>query len=193
MKCKNCGAEIPNDATECPYCDAAIVVAKQPVQQVQNQAAVQPPVQSQQEAQPVVEESVVGKEYSFSSVRGTNLAGFINSKIVSNVKLGDDRAYINITPKRFNKAPAVMYDDIMGVDISSNINLYYIFLIILALFSIAAISFGGLILAAIVYFIGLQYKITISQRNGLKVVMYTESKVAANAFKEDIKKVSKIQ
>ena len=40
---------------------------------------------------------------------------------------------------------------------------------------------------------GLQRKITISQRNGIKVIMYAKSSSDAEEFRNDMKQVAKIQ
>lgn len=140
----------------------------------------------------VAENSVVGKKYTFVSTRGNNIVGLLDSKVTNKVEIGEDRLFIETKPKRFNKAPAVLFEDITGIEIKKNINFYYWFWIVIS----AIIGFMGvfyMFLCTLVFlFCGLQNKITISQRNGIKVVIYAGSKVVAEAFKEDMKTVTNI-
>jgi hypothetical protein len=188
MKCKNCGAEIPNDVKNCPYCEAA--VGETPIQN-EVQEAVSPSKTATNETVLSSQGSLNGKKYIFTSASGTNLAGIFNSKVISNVEVAEDRLFIDIKPKRFNTSPAVLFEDITGIDIAVKINLYYwLWIIISAAVGIAAPF--CFIFTIIFIFCGLQRKITISQRNGIKVVMYSSSKAKAEEFKEDMKTVTKI-
>jgi len=188
MKCKNCGAEIANNATECTFCDAPIDAPK-----VQQTKKVEVQVQPKTEVSvSETNNTLIGKEYVFTSSKGANLRGLLNSKIISTVKVSDDRLFIDITPKRLNVAPAILFKDITGITIQAKINFYYWFLIIVS-------AIGGFtapwlfIFTAIFIFAGLDRKITISQRNGVNVVMYAGSAAEATEFKEDMKKLTKIQ
>lgn len=124
MKCNRCGAEIPNGVRECPYCDAVIAAAENqtmPVYQELGQVEAASDAAGQTD---VAGTSLAGKKYSFASTYGTNLAGIFYSKITSNVEFAEDRLFIDIKPKRFNKSPAILFDDITGIDIARKINLY---------------------------------------------------------------------
>ncbi len=135
--------------------------------------------------------SVIGKKYNLSSSKGANLRGLLNSRIRSEVTFSDDRLFINIEPKRFNKVPAILYQDITGVNITVKINFYYWFYIIVSV--LAAITNPlFLIVTVLLFFIGRDRKITITQRNGINAVIYAKTKVEAETFKNDIRKVAKI-
>lgn len=191
MKCNCCGAEISNDVRECPYCDA--VVAKEGAER---EVIYQEPIQTdvvEEMAEEVStsQQSLVGKKYAFASVKGTTWGGIFNSKIISNVEIAEDRLFIDIKPKRLQTAPAILFEDITGIDITKKISFYYWILIIVSVLSGFAVPYF-FALTLIFIFCGLQRKITISQRNGVKVVMYTSSASQAEEFKEDMKKVAKI-
>jgi len=94
-------------------------------------------------------------------------------------------------PKRFNKVPAILYQDITGVTITVKINLYYWFYIIVSALAATANPYI-LIVTVLLFFIGRDRKIMITQRNGINAVIYAKTKVEAEAFKDDIRKVAKI-
>lgn len=139
-----------------------------------------------------IEESSGGKKYRFTSAIGQNMLGIFNSRITSDVEMGEDRLLINISPKRLNKVSAILYEDITGIDIARYISIYFWGLIIIS--AIGAIKAPYcLVCTLILIFCGLQKKITISQRNGEKVVIYSSDKKKAEEFKEDMKSVVKTQ
>ncbi len=136
--------------------------------------------------------SVIGKTYDLSSARGTNLIGFLNDKVISRVTFSDDRLFIDMRPKRLNKVPALLYKDITGVNIAMKLNLYKCFYLIASI--VAAIANPlFLILSVLIVWLGRDMKITIIQRNGINAVIYAKTKAEAEAFKEDIRQVAKIQ
>ena len=140
----------------------------------------------------VYKNSLIGKKYNFASYKGANLRGLINSRIRSEVTFSDDRLFINIEPKRFNTVPAILYKDITGVIITVKINFYYwIYIIVSALCAI--INPLLLIVTVLLFFIGRDRKITITQRNGISAVIYAKTKAEAEAFKEDMRKVARMQ
>ena len=135
--------------------------------------------------------SVIGKKYNLSSSKGANLRGLLNSRIRSEVTFSNDRLFINIEPKRFNKVPAILYQDITGVNITVKINFYYWFYIIVSVLAAIANPLF-LIVTVLLFFIGRDRKIMITQRNGINAIIYAKTKVEAEAFKDDIRKVAKI-
>ena len=179
MKCQNCGAELTEGMVVCPYCATR----------------VEAPVQMPQEAPPVSVpvNSLAGKRYSFISTRGGNMRGIINSKIISNVEVAEDRLIIDIIPKRLNTVPVVILEDITAIDLSVKINFYYWFMIVAS--ALCALVTGGitLIFTALFVWAGRQQKITISQRNGKDVVMYSRNKEDAEGFKADMKTITDIR
>lgn len=185
MKCKNCGAEIPDNVSECPYCDAVVMSVIASEKQPQVQQSDQVPVPES--------DSIIGKKYSFTSTVGTNLAGIFNSRITSNVEVAEDRIFVDIKPKRFNKCPAIMFEDITGIDTTTKINLYYWFWIIITIIGGLTGQVYLFIFTIIFVFCGMQSKITISQRNGVNVVMYCSDLASGRKFKEEMRQVAKIQ
>ena len=136
--------------------------------------------------------SIIGKKYNFASSKGANLRGLLNSRIRSEVTFSDDRLFINIEPKRFNTAPAILYKDITGVIITVKINFYYWIYIIVSVLC-AIVNPFLLIVTVLLFFIGRDSKITITQQNGISAVIYAKTKAEAEAFKEDMRKVARIQ
>lgn len=193
MKCKNCGAEIPENVSECPYCDASVITVDSIETDVDEGAVMQSPVKQSVQTPVLESNSIIGKKYSFTSTIGTNLTGLFNSRIISTVEVAEDRIFIDIKPKRFHNSPAVMFEDIMGIDTVTKINFYYWFLIIISLLG----SFSGqiyLLIFTIIFVVcGRQSKITITQRNGINVVMYCSDVSLGEKFKDEMKQVAKIQ
>ncbi|MCD8180951.1 MAG: hypothetical protein LUF26_05670 [Firmicutes bacterium] len=57
--------------------------------------------------------------YSLFSLRGTNLRGLFESRVISYVFFTPNGLKILTKPNRFNKLPAVNYSDIANVDITT--------------------------------------------------------------------------
>lgn len=193
MYCKKCGAEIKDGSKFCIKC--GVRVAKEdPKTESVCQMPVQPEIVSDAEGQVVVTgEPLIGKKYTFISTRGTNLLTLFQGRIVSDVEIAEDRLFLDISPKRFNKSPAILFEDITGIDISIRVNICYCILIMMTVICGFTISPSYFLAAALLVWVGLQRKITISQRNGQKVVMYDRSGSQAKEFKEDMKKVTRIR
>ena len=192
MKCSCCGAEIVDGVKECPYCNSE-VLAVASKEEMKNQISMP------QKASANVEEpengtlnSLVGKKYYFVSTRGTNFTGLLNSRILSDVEVREERLLIEMKPKKFNVFPSILFEDIADITVSKNINFYYWVYIIVSAVAGFAIPFCFILTLLFIYN-GLQRKITITQKNGKAVNMYTGSKSLAEEFEEDMKKVTKIQ
>ena len=121
------------------------------------------------------------------------MRGIINSKIISSVEIAGDRCLIDIRPKRLNTVPVVILEDITAIDITVKINLYYWFLIVVSVFCAIPTVGAGLILTALLVWAGRQRKITISQRNGKDIIMYSRNKEDAEKFKADMKTITNIR
>ena len=188
MNCKNCGAAISDDVLECPYCDA---VVKTRETAVDNPPVDQPALQQPDEFSIVKNNPLLGKKYSFISAIGTDFAS--RRRVTSNIEVAEDRIFIEIRPKRFQKAPAILFEDITGIDIATRINLYCWIYIILCVIGSCAGQFYLLLLALFLIYIGRQSKITISQRNGVNVVVYSKDRTLAKQFKEEMKQIARIQ
>lgn len=194
MYCKKCGAEIKDGSKFCIKC--GVRVAKEdPKTESVCQMPVQPEIVSDAEGQVVVTgEPLTGKKYTFVSANGANLLGTrFNARITSNVEIAEDRLFIDIKPKRFNKSPAILFEDIIGIDISRRVSIGFCIFTIIAVICGVTISPYYFLSTAIFVWCGLHRKITILQRNGKKVVMYDKSESQAKEFKEDMKKVARIR
>ena len=198
MKCIHCGAELESGLKQCPYCDASIEIVKKEEVVVQQAVIDKPEVVEKVEESDTVnetekDESVFGKTYAFISAVGANFWGIFNNRIQNDVELTDDRLLITTTPKRFNSAPGVMFEDIIDISITRKYTFYakcYIVLSIILAFIMVSL---GLISLAIWLFCGRHSVIKISQRNGKTITLYSRDKEEVEMFKEDMKKVSKIR
>jgi hypothetical protein len=137
-------------------------------------------------------DSVIGKVYNFSTVRYATLKNLVNGKIRSEVKFSNDRLFIDTKPRSFNKVPVVLYDEIIGVTITVKLHLWHCILMLLSIASAIVMPFT-LILAALFFWLGRDRKITITQKSGVSVVIYSMTKEQAEEFKNDIRKVANIQ
>ncbi len=168
MICKNCGNDINEELEKCESCGASY-------------------------SDTVDEKShpLEGKEYFFVSSRGVRF-GFI-TQIANNIKVSDDRLFIETSPNKCNQSPSILLEDIMGITIKTKFALLFI---IAALFCLlGGIVSGGimLIFVPILLWIGYNKKIIISLRNGKNIVIYSNSKKIAEEFKSDMKLITKIQ
>ena len=137
-------------------------------------------------------DSVVGKVYNFSTVRYATLKNLVNGKIRSEVTFSNDRLFIDTKPRSFNKVPVVLYDEIIGVTITVKLHLWHCILMLLSIASAIVMPFT-LILAALFFWLGRDRKITITQKSGVSVVIYSMTKEQAEEFKNYIRKVANIQ
>lgn len=137
-------------------------------------------------------DSVIGKVYNFSTVRYATLKNLVNGKIRSEVTFSNDRLFIDTKPRSFNKVPVVLYDEIIGVTITVKLHLWHCIFMLLSI-AFAIVMPLTLILAALFFWVGRDRKITITQKSGVSVVIYSMTKEQAEEFKNDIRKVANIQ
>ena len=137
-------------------------------------------------------DSVIGKVYNFSTVRYATLKNLVNGKIRSEVTFSNDRLFIDTKPRSFNKVPVVLYDEIIGGTITVKLHLWHCIFMLLSI-AFAIVMPLTLILAALLFWVGRDRKITITQKSGVSVVIYSTTKEQAEEFKNDIRKVANIQ
>lgn len=135
---------------------------------------------------------VIGKKYNFTSARGTTFKIIGSGKVRNEVTFSDDRLLIDTFPKSASTVPVALYEDIIGINVSVKLNAYYIILIILSLVSTPFVP-PMIILAIFLFWIGRDRKITITQRGGMSIVIYSRTKNKAEEFVNDIKKVANIR
>ncbi len=191
MFCVNCGTELKEETKFCPNCGVNLVngLDKQKIIPDKEEIKDLSILQSLEEEK----NSLIGKKYSFISKRGTNITGIFTGKIVSEIEVGADRLKISIKPKKYNKVPAIMLEDITAIDITKSLNWYYWFFVIFSvIITVLYQSPICLIYAIIFIFLGQQRKIRVAQRNGKDVIIYSRNKELAETFKEDMKNITKI-
>ena len=130
-------------------------------------------------------DSVIGKVYNFSTVRYATLKNLVNGKIRSEVTFSNDRLFIDTKPRSFNKVPVVLYDEIIGVTITVKLHLWHCILMLLSIASAIVMPFT-LILAALFFWVGRDRKITITQKSGVSVLIYSMTKEQAEEFSLNI-------
>ncbi len=180
MNCKNCGANVPENAMECPFCSSKI--------EIPTEATVSP-VEVQTQVQP--QNELMGKEYSFS---GNDLVIRGRWGVKHNVTVGEDRLNIQTVPAKKNKIPAIMLEDIMAIQESFHMRTTNIVLAILGL--VLGFAGGGFWCFAITAFVLLLYrerKMKIHLRNGNVLTIYSDNKEATNEFINDMRRITKIQ
>lgn len=187
MKCISCGGEIPEGARVCPYCDVEVVAnTKEPLK---TQETLQPKDETEVKNEPV---SLVGKRYEMHSSQGMNVWAIFRTRVRSVVQVGEDRLLISIKPDRMNVSPVIMLEDVLAIELKRKISPYYWVLIICAICACFT-SLWFILLVLLFWWAGTNTKIIISQRNGVRVVMYSNARADAVAFKEDMKKITNIQ
>lgn len=136
---------------------------------------------------------LVGKKYSFYSAYGMRVFGLL-TRIYCEVGIDRDRLYMQKNPKKYNDTPVVVFSDITSIDISmtmspvgifDTVTIGIILVFLLCTSSIYTLYFIGILVLTVIF--GLQYKITIFQRNGVNAVIYEKHMKDAEEFVKDIK------
>ena len=179
MNCKNCGANVPENVMECPFCSSKIEI---PVETTVSPVGVQTQVQPQNE--------LMGKEYSFS---GNDLVIRGRWGVRHNVTVGEDRINIQTVPAKKNKIPAVMLDDIMAIQESFHMRTTNIVMAILGLILGCCGAIVCFIFPLFVLLFFRERKIKIHLRNGKVLTIYSDNKEDSNEFINDMRKITKIQ
>ena len=168
MNCRKCGAELPENVSVCPTCNEAV-----------NQNSE---ISSEGNA-------LVGKEYLFTSSRGFGVTG--EAKMVTGVKIEEDKLLINIRPRKKNICPVILLEDILAVEISNIFAFWYMAMAAVCLIA-GFFTYVTFLFIPLWIWLAMNKKIVISQRNGVNLVIWERSKKKAYAFKEDLKKITKI-
>lgn len=183
MLCKNCGANIGSETSECPYCGTANTPEVNP------QSATVVPVQKAE-----IQESsnpLLGKEYAFS---GNDLVIRGRWGVKFNVTVGEDRLNFETVPAKKNKLPAVMLEDIMAIQESFHMRTTNIVLAVLGLiFGIAGGGFWCFAITALVLLLYRERKMKIHLRNGNILTIYSSDKESTKEFIEDMRRITKIK
>lgn len=183
MNCKNCGANITEGTTECPYCGT--LFQQQTIKKENNIPEPEKKAETENKAEGLME-----KKYAFVSAKGMRIGLF--TRIANTVRFSDDRIFITTSPQKCCTAPSVLYEDVTGVMLKTKFSassiLYSLISFVLGFFTVFTFF-----LIPVFLWCGYNKKITITQRNGNNVVIYSNRGKIADAFREDMKKVCKIQ
>ncbi len=137
-------------------------------------------------------ELLIGRNYRFYSASGSNILSLTNSKIRSEVCIGADRIYISITPKRFNKVPEILLQDISTVTVSTALNGYNTFWVVVT--AIIGFFYPLFFVCPVLILLFFRHsKISIYQRNNTKAIIYSKNKKEAENFCNDIKQLAGIK
>lgn len=134
---------------------------------------------------------LIGKSYCFYSASGSSILSLTNSKIKSEVRIGTDRIYISTIPKKFNKVPEILLQDISNVTVSTVLNGYNTFWVIVTI--VIGFFYPLFFVCPILILLFLRHrKISIYQRNNTKAIIYSKSKQDAENFCNDLKHLAGI-
>ncbi len=137
-------------------------------------------------------ELLIGRNYCFYSASGSNILSLTNSKIRSEVCIGADRIYISTTPKRFNKVPEILLQDISTVTVSTVLNGYNTFWVVVT--AIIGFFYPLFFVCPVLILLFFRHsKISIYQRNNTKAIIYSKNKKEAENFCNDIKQLACIK
>ena len=137
-------------------------------------------------------ELLIGRNYRFYSASGSNILSLTNSKIRSEVCIGADRIYISTTPKRFNKVPEILLQDISTVTVSTVLNGYNTFWVVVT--AIIGFFYPLFFVCPVLILLFFRHsKISIYQRNNTKAIIYSKNKKEAENFCNDIKQLASIK
>ena len=135
---------------------------------------------------------LIGRSYRFYSASGSSILSLTNSKIRSEVCIGEDRIYISTIPKKFNKVPEILLQDVSAVSVSTVLNGYntvwVVVTVIIGFFNPLFFVCPVLILLFLRH-----SKISIYQRNNTKAIIYSKSKKEAESFCNDLKQLAGIK
>ena len=135
---------------------------------------------------------LIGKSYCFYSASGSSILSLTNSKIRSEVCIGEDRIYISTIPKKFNKVPEILLQDISAVSVSTVLNGYNTFWAVVTV--IIGFFYPLFFVCPVLILLFLRHsKISIYQRNNTKSIIYSKNKKEAENFRNDLKQLAGIK
>ena len=135
---------------------------------------------------------LIGRSYRFYSASGSNIFSLTNSKIRSDVCIGEDRIYISIIPKKFNRVPEILLQDISAVSVSNVLNGYNTFWVVVT--AIIGFYYPLIYVCPVLILLFLRHsKISIYQRNNTKAIIYSKNKKEAENFRNDLKQLAGIK
>ncbi len=112
------------------------------------------------------------KEYNFISTRGLLLLS-LTKTMITYIKLDEKSLNIDISPKRLNKAPVIKIDEILDIKIGTTFDIQSIIFSIVSLIVACTQNILFIFLLALWLYLGLNKKITIKNKNGLNVNIYS--------------------
>lgn len=177
MNCKNCGANVPENEMECPFCGTAIDNPADSELSLGNKSKIRS------------NNPFVGKEYSFS---GNDLIVRGRWGVRYKITVGEDRLQFETTPPKKNKVPVVMLDDILAIDESFHMRTFNIILGILGIVLGFVGGLWGFLLPIAVVLLYRERKMKIHVRNGNIITVYSDTTAAFSEFIDDMKKITKI-
>lgn len=124
------------------------------------------------------------KEFHFVSSWGREALNF-SGKVRSDITVEDKCIKLDIRPKRRNKTPVILFEDILDVKTGKSCNLFCIILAVIALLLGLFDSdwiMEGLIFCFIFIWGGLDNKATIYQRNGVNVTLFSTRFLRRTSF-----------
>lgn len=176
MNCKNCGASVSENARECPFCGSKIEKSTA--------------VKTSSSGTPMQSNPFVGKEYSFSG-NDLLLKGRWSTRF--KVSVGEDRLNFEASPKKYNTVPAIMLEDIIGIEESFHMRKFNIVMAVLGgIFGLLG-EYECFLLPILAFLLYRERKIKIFARNGQIVTIYSENKGDIEAFVADMKKITNIK
>lgn len=110
----------------------------------------------------------------------------LNGRIRTTAMLKQDRAEFDIWPKKFNKIPVIMYEDILKVEIGIKLSYYYCFFTTVALIGMFSNPLT-IVFAVLFAFMAVNRKVIISLRSGHQLIVYSLKKEAAQDFANELK------
>lgn len=178
MNCKNCNANLPENVTECPSCDAKT-----------EQSETQQNTKTGTEKKPL--NPFKGKDYTFVSSYGTVFLSPYG-RVTNSVSLSEDKMSIDTWPKKYNIAPEILFNDITSIKTKVSFTLASALITFMCLIAAFVEDPIYLLFIPVGLWLSKNTKISISRKNNEDVVIYSGSKSAAVEFADDIKTIKNI-
>ncbi|MBQ9983793.1 MAG: zinc-ribbon domain-containing protein [Lachnospiraceae bacterium] len=195
--CTNCGKEMNEEEKFCSVCGTKqeMVPVKEEVSKKEEMKSI---VERNEKTNIMYDNDInedkksINKSYDFTSAVFMCMRLMYQGRIYTSIKIDDNKMYISVDPKKKNKFPSIYLTDIVDVNEGFCVSNYCLYgAIFIALAGIASDPFYCIVGALVVYWLGINRKITIRMKGGKEAYIFSNRKKIARQFTNDVLEIIK--
>lgn len=177
MFCMKCGNEISDGAAFCMKCGTKVVTVSDAQAEVSKNAGSTDNVNEDTQS---TENNPDFEDVTYHLESTTGLRFGLRGKVYSDVMFGEKSFKVHMRPEKLNRYSEIAYSDVTNIRMSYRWSWDSIVLAVATCFTVVLLLWN--------LWAGLNYKFTITLKNGDEVVVYHLRKKGALMFKEEIEK-----